>query len=204
MNHITRHYKNLAEQLENQLNQLIEGMRKAERQAQSNPRFFKPQIEKEMRRQAARGAVDTAYQTGFDDIRNRRLIPRGHALGRNTTDLGLYVDTTYPYSPVYDPEDAKVAQTRGMLSPDGQAIDDVRRHKSNSEKFAGEPINMPSDERMRQIASKVSAIKKPKLDQVGREDKDIDNDGEKTKRDGYLLNRRKDISQAIRLRGRNT
>ena len=204
MDYLTQYYKNLAEQLENQLNQLIEGMRKAERQAQSNPRFFKPQIKKEMMRQAARGAVDTAYQTGFDDIRNRRLIPRGHALGRNTTDLGLYVDTTYPYSPVYDPEDAKVAQTRGMLSPDGQAIDDVRRHKSNSEKFAGEPINMPSDERMRQIASKVSAIKKPKLDQVGRENKDVNNNGIVNDEDGYLLNRRRDISQAIRLRGRNT
>jgi hypothetical protein len=204
MNHITRHYKNLAEQLENQLNQLIEGMRKAERQAQSNPRFFKPQIEKEMMRQAARGALDTAYQTGFDDIRNRRLIPREHALGRNTTDLGLYVDTTYPYSPVYDPEDAKVAQTRGMLSPDGQAIIDVQRHKRNSERFAGEPINMPSDERMRKIAKKVSALKEPKLDQVGREDKDVNNNGIVNDEDGYLLNRRKDISQAIRLRGRNT
>ncbi len=203
MNHITRHYKNLVEQLENQLNQLIEGMKRAHRQGKSNPKFFKPQIEKEMMRQAARGAVDLAYQTGFDDIRNRRFIPPGHALGRNTTDLGYYVDTTYPYSPVYDPEAAHVAQTRGMLSPDGQAIIDVQRHKRNSERFAGEPINMPSDERMRKIASKVSAIKKPKLDQVGQEDGDIDNDGKKTKRDGYLLTRRQDISQAIRLRGRN-
>jgi hypothetical protein len=203
MNHITRHYKNLTEQLENQLNQLIEGMRKAERQAKSNPRFFKPQIEKEMMRQASRGAVEAAYQTGFDDIRNRRLIPRGHALGRNTTDLGDYVDTTNPGSQVYDPEDAYVAQTRGMLSPDGQAIVDVQRHKRNSERFAGEPINMPSDERMRKIASKVSALKKPKLDPVGIEDKDVNNNGIVNKEDKFILNRRQDISQAIRLRGRN-
>lgn len=204
MNHITRHYKNLAEQLENQLNQLIEGMKRAHRQGQSNPKFFKPQIEKEMMRQAARGAVDLAYQTGFDDIRNRRLIPPGHALGRNTTDLGYYVDTTYPYSPVHDPEATRIAQTRGMLSPDGQAIIDVQRHKRNSERFAGEPINMPSDERMRKIASKVSAIKKPKLDEVGRENKDVNNNGIVNDEDKFILNRRKHISQAIRLRGRNT
>ena len=32
MNHITRHYKNLAEQLENQLNQLIESIKKVKKQ----------------------------------------------------------------------------------------------------------------------------------------------------------------------------
>ena len=36
-----------------------------------------------------------------------------------------------------------------------------------------------------------------KLDPVGQEDGDIDNDGDKDKTDEYLLNRRKKITQAI-------
>ena len=39
---------------------------------------------------------------------------------------------------------------------------------------------------------------KKKLDAVGKEDGDVDNDGDKDKSDSYLLNRRKVISKAIK------
>ncbi len=42
------------------------------------------------------------------------------------------------------------------------------------------------------------------LDPVGEEDSDINNDGERNdEEDEFILKRRKKISQAIRLRGRN-
>lgn len=44
----------------------------------------------------------------------------------------------------------------------------------------------------------VEEAKKPKLDPVGKEDGDIDNDGDKDKSDSYLLNRRKAISKAMK------
>ena len=37
-----------------------------------------------------------------------------------------------------------------------------------------------------------------KLDPVGKEDGDIDNDGDKDKTDDYLLNRRKAVSKAVK------
>ena len=39
---------------------------------------------------------------------------------------------------------------------------------------------------------------KKKLDPVGKEDGDVDNDGDKDSSDKYLLNRRKAISKAIK------
>ena len=47
-----------------------------------------------------------------------------------------------------------------------------------------------------QIAELKEAAKK-KLDPVGKEDKDIDNDGDHDKSDKYLLNRRKTVSKAM-------
>lgn len=44
----------------------------------------------------------------------------------------------------------------------------------------------------------VEEAKKPKLDPVGKEDGDVDNDGDKDKSDSYLLNRRKAISKAMK------
>ena len=40
-------------------------------------------------------------------------------------------------------------------------------------------------------------IKETKLDPVGQEDDDIDNDGDVDKTDKYLKNKRKKVSQAI-------
>ena len=41
------------------------------------------------------------------------------------------------------------------------------------------------------------ATKKKRLDAVGKEDKDIDNDGDHDKSDKYLLNRRKTVAKAM-------
>ena len=41
-------------------------------------------------------------------------------------------------------------------------------------------------------------VKKEKLDPVGKEDGDIDNDGDKDKTDAYLLNRRKAVTKAVK------
>jgi len=57
-----------------------------------------------------------------------------------------------------------------------------------------------------QLNQLIEGIKKVKkqLDPVGKEDQDIDNDGERNdKEDKFIAQRRKKISQAIRLRGRN-
>ena len=42
-----------------------------------------------------------------------------------------------------------------------------------------------------------SGLTKEKLDPVGKEDDDIDNDGDVDKTDDYLKNRRKAVSKAI-------
>ena len=44
---------------------------------------------------------------------------------------------------------------------------------------------------------KVQEAAKKKLDPVGKEDKDIDNDGDHDKSDKYLLNRRKTVAKAM-------
>lgn len=47
-------------------------------------------------------------------------------------------------------------------------------------------------------AAKKKKNKKKKLDPVGKEDADIDNDGKVTKKDKYLKNRREKIEEAIK------
>ena len=49
------------------------------------------------------------------------------------------------------------------------------------------------------IAQQIADLKEAakKLDPVGKEDKDIDNDGDHDKSDKYLLNRRKTVSKAV-------
>tara|TARA_Y200000002_G_scaffold1474_2_gene1476 strand:- start:4938 stop:5399 length:462 start_codon:yes stop_codon:yes gene_type:complete len=49
------------------------------------------------------------------------------------------------------------------------------------------------------IAQQIADLKEAakKLDPVGKEDKDIDNDGDHDKSDKYLLNRRKTVSKAM-------
>ena len=49
------------------------------------------------------------------------------------------------------------------------------------------------------IAQQIADLKEAakKLDPVGKEDKDIDNDGDHDKSDKYLLNKRKTISKAM-------
>jgi len=48
-----------------------------------------------------------------------------------------------------------------------------------------------------EIAELKEAAKRKRLDAVGKEDKDIDNDGDHDKSDKYLLNRRKTIAQKM-------
>ena len=48
-----------------------------------------------------------------------------------------------------------------------------------------------------------SGIYKEKLDPVGQEDDDIDNDGDVDKTDKYLLKRRKAVSKAIKKQKKN-
>lgn len=47
-------------------------------------------------------------------------------------------------------------------------------------------------------STKKKLPKKQKLDPVGKEDADVDNDGKVTKKDKYLKNRRKKIEKAIK------
>jgi len=52
----------------------------------------------------------------------------------------------------------------------------------------------------RKKGEQTAKAKKGKLDPVGKEDADVDNDGDVDKSDKYILNRRKKIGQAIRTR----
>tara|TARA_R100000005_G_scaffold95562_1_gene77619 strand:- start:704 stop:1093 length:390 start_codon:yes stop_codon:yes gene_type:complete len=55
------------------------------------------------------------------------------------------------------------------------------------------------DEALNQkLAQYLSDIHEAKLDPVGKEDGDIDNDGDEDDTDSYLLNRRKKIGQAMK------
>ena len=49
---------------------------------------------------------------------------------------------------------------------------------------------------MSDALKQVQMYEKKKLDPVGKEDGDIDNDGDKDKNDSYLLNRRKTVAKA--------
>jgi hypothetical protein len=58
------------------------------------------------------------------------------------------------------------------------------------------------DEALNQkLAQYLSDIHEAKLDPVGKEDGDIDNDGDEDDTDSYLLNRRKKIGQAMKKEG---
>ena len=58
--------------------------------------------------------------------------------------------------------------------------------------------------RVRRKKGKMTAkAKGGKLDPVGKEDKDVNNDGKVNKTDKYLLKRRKAIGKAIRTRARS-
>ena len=52
----------------------------------------------------------------------------------------------------------------------------------------------------RRKGQQTAKAKRGKLDPVGKEDADVDNDGDVDKSDKYILNRRKKIGQAIRMR----
>ena len=50
---------------------------------------------------------------------------------------------------------------------------------------------------LKSIAEAYQSIKEKKLDPVGKEDGDVNNDGKKDSTDSYLMNRRKAIGKAI-------
>jgi hypothetical protein len=53
------------------------------------------------------------------------------------------------------------------------------------------------------LKAKLKSRKARKLDRVGKEDADINNDGLTNKTDGYLANRRKAVSMAMKKKKKN-
>ena len=51
---------------------------------------------------------------------------------------------------------------------------------------------------LKSIAEAYQSIKEKKLDPVGKEDGDVNNDGKKDSTDSYLMNRRKAIGKAMK------
>ena len=51
---------------------------------------------------------------------------------------------------------------------------------------------------LKSIAEAYQSIKEKKLDPVGKEDGDVNNDGKKDSTDSYLMNRRKAIAKAMK------
>jgi hypothetical protein len=98
-------------------------------------------------------------------------------------------------------------------TPDGELIDEMKVKQVVKPKPARNPQNMAlpkgvksgvNYQNMAQSYVPVGNIfNEKKMDPVGAEDKDIDNDGDHDKTDKYLLNRRKAIGKAIaKKRGR--
>ena len=61
---------------------------------------------------------------------------------------------------------------------------------------------MYNDKLKSEIASILFEEVKKKLDPVGKEDKDVDNDGDEDSSDEYLLKRRDAVKKAIAKRGK--
>lgn len=67
--------------------------------------------------------------------------------------------------------------------------------------LVSEPETSKSDEELDEAKKMVSKKTKPKLDPVGEEDDDVDNDGKKnTKTDKYLKHRRQAVSAAMKMK----
>ena len=114
-------------------------------------------------------------------------------------------------SKTYDPmkdknfDHDKAERTRGSMVENRAAAraaggykDDSKKQPDPSKKgFTG--IGNMSIDQIRKMSARIEKEKTQKeaLDPVGKEDKDIDNDGDHDKSDKYLLNRRKAIGKAM-------
>ena len=91
------------------------------------------------------------------------------------------------------------------LEHDGEQLDEygkVKKKKSNKyvsehHKTDADGNVIPHEEEAAGTPSSVEEIEEKKLDPVGKEDGDVDNDGDKDKSDKYLLARRKKVSKIL-------
>ena len=101
--------------------------------------------------------------------------------------------------PQYKKEEVEqVDENRAAARAAGGYKDDSKKQPDPSKKgFTG--IGNMSIDQIRKMSARIEKEKTQKeaLDPVGKEDKDIDNDGDHDKSDKYLLNRRKAIGKAM-------
>ena len=72
---------------------------------------------------------------------------------------------------------------------------EIEFSEQEAKDFKSSPVIEKSSEESKKLSSRLT---KEKLDPVGQEDGDIDNDGDEDKTDQYLLKRRKAVSKAIK------
>ncbi len=85
---------------------------------------------------------------------------------------------------------------KNSYEPQGEVVDEMMRNKDT-----GLPIGLKTPPTTKKVEKQMTPKDRYKIpegmDPVGKEDKDIDNDGDHDSTDKYLLNRRKAVSKAI-------
>ena len=85
---------------------------------------------------------------------------------------------------------------KNSYEPQGEVVDEMMRNK-----LTGLPTGLKTPPTTKKVEKQMTPQQRYKIpegmDAVGKEDKDIDNDGDHDSTDKYLLNRRKAIGKAI-------
>jgi len=94
----------------------------------------------------------------------------------------------------------KAKKKREKMKMEGVELGEMS-HSTTSEKKKDKKLNNTLMKKIRELnpgaGSQYEQVVHEKMDPVGKEDKDIDNDGDHDSTDKYLLNRRKAVSKAI-------
>lgn len=197
MQYLTNYYKNLAEQLQEQVTALEQvlmeaGFKKAMRRAKKATPEALTALQKEQMRQKVR------QNAGQHPMHSVDFVNRPTNIARNIQSLENEIYDIYDRNPklIHEPEvdywlekPVKAFHEREAEVFRGLA----RAHEASSKERA-------AGERGAKLKHALNRMNEKRLDRVGEEDGDIDNDGDKDKTDKYLLHRREAIGKAMRER----
>lgn len=141
---------------------------------------------------------DAFRKKTYGDLSPEELEAEREKIGMKRDDEGnLYIDNEY--DPGNEPLEIQMSETGDIyyIEPEdieayvsGETVTAVDPDRGMDEIEANEDNSNVTDEGEKTL--------KEKLDPVGKEDDDINNDGKVDKTDDYLANRRKAISKAIK------
>ena len=147
----------------------------------------KPLPKNKMYRKAGNLARQS-ISTGFHTPKGRKLASRSEkivsaaekpSVKKNLEDVGMMRNIQ-----------------KNSYEPQGEVVDEMMRNKDT-----GLPTGLKTPPTTKKVEKQMTPKDRYKIpegmDPVGKEDKDIDNDGDHDSTDKYLLNRRKAVSKAI-------